>query len=71
MQYYREYLEITDVAEPFTAEIRLCHDFPEIPPTDQNQVIVFDPRVAAEMAGEPGVWQARDMPTGCWSVLAV
>ena len=71
MHIFRQYLEVTDADEPFTAEIRLCHDFPAIPFTNENQVIVFDERVASEMAGEKGIWSARDMPTGTWSVLAV
>lgn len=69
MSYYREYVEIVpdDGSPPFTAAIRMCHDFPEIRPTDANQLVVLDDRVAGLMT-EP--WSAKDMPTDTWGVLA-
>lgn len=69
MSYYREYVEIVpdDGSAPFTAVIRMCHDFPEIRPTDANQLVVLDDRVAGLMA-EP--WSGQDMPTDTWGVLA-
>lgn len=67
--YYREYIEIVsdDDEPPFVAEVRMCHDFPEMQPGGGNQVVVLDERVAATM-DEP--WCAGDMPTDTWSVLA-
>lgn len=66
-EYYREYIEVTDgPGAPFTAEIRMCHDFPEIQPGGGNQVIVLDDRVAALMSDR---WQLDDMPTDTWGVL--
>lgn len=70
MKYFREYLEVCDDGQPYTVEIRLCHDYVAIPPTDQNQVIVFDERVAELMVADAEVWTRADMPTNTWSVLA-
>jgi hypothetical protein len=68
MHYYREYVEVTDDPDgAFVAEVRLCHDFPEIAPNAGNQVAVLDERVAALMDAP---WAAQDMPTDTWSVLA-
>lgn len=63
--YYREYIEIVpdDGTPPYVAEVRLCHDFPWMRPTDQNQVVIFDDRVPMSDA-----WRADDMPTNTWSV---
>jgi len=64
--YYREYVEVTDApGGPFTATVRLCHDFPEMTPGGGNQVVVFDDRV--EMSDD---WNESDMPTETWGVLA-
>ena len=65
-KYYRQYIETDGPDGPFTAEVRLCHDFPAISPTDQNQVVVLDERVAALMCDR---WQLDDMPTDTWGVL--
>jgi len=69
LEYYREYIEVMpdDDSAPYAAEIRLCHDFPEIQPNDGNQLVVLDDRVAALM-GE--LWAAQDMPTDTWQVMA-
>lgn len=68
MEYFREYVEVEDPGEGHcVAEVRLCHDFPDIPRGEGNQVIVLDERVAALM-GTP--WGQSDMPTDTWSVLA-
>lgn len=69
MKYYREYIEVMpdDDTAPYSAEIRMCHDFPEIRPTDANQLVVIDSRVA-ELMTEP--WSLSDMPTETWGVLA-
>jgi hypothetical protein len=66
LNYYREYVEVVpdDGSPPYTAEVRLCHDFPQMPATDSNRVVVFDERVL--MSPE---WQAADMPTETWAVL--
>lgn len=66
MQYYREYIEITDEPghPPRVEEIRLCHDFPPMTPTDDNQVVVFDDRVALTEACHDEDW-----PTQTWGVL--
>ena len=47
VEYYREYLEVVpdDGSPPYAAEVRLCHDFPEMEPTGSNRVVVFDDRV--------------------------
>lgn len=67
--YYREYIEVTDdPAGPYTAEVRLCHDFPVIPASDRNQVVVLDERVAEMMCAR---WRGDDMPTDTWGVLVV
>lgn len=53
MEYYREYIEVADPDDggpPYTAEVRLCHDFPVIKPTGGNQVVVFDERVPMSVA---------------------
>lgn len=67
MQYYREYIEVIpeDGSPPYTAEVRLCHDFPQMQPTGSNRVVVFDERV--EMSD---VWTDDSMPTETWGVLA-
>lgn len=68
MEIYREYIEVSDPADggpPYTAEIRLCHDFP-VPLTELpggNRVVVFDERVELS-----GAWRADDMPTETWGV---
>jgi hypothetical protein len=64
--YYREYIEVSDGPVPFTAEVRMCHDFPEIQPGGSNQVIVLDDRVAELMCER---WRLDDMPTDTWGVL--
>lgn len=68
--YYREYLEVVpdDGSPPFTAEVRLCHDFPAIKPNGGNQLAVFDPRVA-ELMTDP--WGLADMPTDTFGVALV
>lgn len=66
MEYYREYIEVSDPDDggaPYIAEVRLCHDFPQIEPTDSNTVVVFDERVQLSDA-----WRAQDMPTETWGV---
>lgn len=66
MEYYREYIEVTDdPSGPYVAEVRLCHDFPAMPRTAENQVVIFDDRVPMSDA-----WHADDMPTMTWAVLA-
>lgn len=67
--YYREYIETTDCIDgPYTAEVRLCHDFPEIKPTGHNTVVVFDSRVTELL---PEGWHtAPEMPTDCWASIA-
>jgi hypothetical protein len=65
LEYFREYIEIIDDGLPYTAEVRLCHDFPEMQPTGGNQVVIFDERVAALC--EAG-WSGKTTDT--WSVLA-
>ncbi len=65
--YYREYIETADLDGPFIAEVRLCHDFPEIKPTGHNTVVVFDSRVTELL---PDGWHmAADMPTDCWGAI--
>lgn len=66
MQYYREYIEVTDEAgAPYVAEVRLCHDWLAMPKADQNQVVILDERVPVTAA-----WDAEDMPTETWAVMA-
>ena len=69
VRYYREYIEVVpdDGSPPYVAEVRLCHDFPEISPTGDNQLVVLDDRVVALMSD---IWAGRDMPTDTWGVLA-
>lgn len=69
MRYYREYIEVIpeDGSGPYTAEVRLCHDFPEIRPTGQNQLVVLDERVSLLMCPQ---WTGDEMPTDTWGVLA-
>lgn len=68
MSVYREYIEVTDApGGPFTATVRMCHDFPLIQPNAGNQVAIFDERVAALMGEE---WDQGDMPTDTMAVLA-
>lgn len=64
MQYYREYVETEGPFGPYVAEIRLCHDFPEIAPNGGNQVAVFDDRV--QMSDD---WSHEDMPTDTFRAL--
>lgn len=69
MEYYREYIEVTDpddAGEPYIVEVRLCHDFPEIAPNGGNQVVVFDTRVP--MSAD---WRSEDMPTDTWAALVL
>ena len=69
MQFYREYVEVSDPDDgggPYIGEVRLCHDFPEIAPTGGNQVVVFDDRVP--MSAD---WRLDDMPTETWGVLVL
>lgn len=65
-EVYREYIEITDDGPPYTVAVRMCHDFPQMRPTDQNQLAVFDERVAALMGSS---WAQADMPTDTFGVL--
>ncbi len=67
MECYREYLEVVpdDGEPPYAAEVRMCHDFPEMQPTGSNRVVVFDDRV--QVSPE---WAGPDMPTETWGVLA-
>lgn len=65
MRYYREYFEIVEPGQPpRVEEIRLCHDFPTMPFTDENQVVVFDERVELTDA-----CHHEDWPTQTWGVL--
>lgn len=64
---YQEYIEVTgDPDGPYTAEVRLCHDFPVMASSDHHQVIVLDDRVASLMCA---AWAAEDMPTDTWGVM--
>lgn len=66
MEYYREYVEVSDPDDggpPYTAEIKLCHNFPITEATGGNRVIVLDPRVEVS-----DVWDGEDMPTETWAV---
>ena len=47
MECYREYLEVADdySGTTYPAEIRMCHDFPPMAPTNANTVVIFDERV--------------------------
>lgn len=65
MDVYREYVEVTDSGPPFTATVRMCHDFPAMVPTGGNQVAIFDERVAALAAED---WSGDTTET--WAVLA-
>ena len=67
MEVYREYIEVTDdeSGQAYTAEVRMCHDFPEMMPNGGNQVAIFDERVAALVC--PG-WSGPITDT--FSVLA-
>lgn len=66
--YYRQYIEVEDeLGKPFTAEVRMCYDFPVIRPGGGNQVVVFDDRVSSLMCDR---WSLDDMPTDTWGVLA-
>ena len=62
MEYYREYIEI----DGFTAEVRMCHDFPPMAPTGSNTVAIFDERVLRIMTD--GWMHHADMPTDSWPV---
>jgi hypothetical protein len=65
--YYREYAEITDdPAGSYTAEVRMCHDFPPIAPTGSNTVVIFDERVLPAMSD--GWMHRADLPTDSWAV---
>lgn len=65
--FYREFIEVTDEpGAPYVVEIRLCHEFPVMPVTGSNQVVVLDPAVAELMCA---AWAAQDMPTDTWSVM--
>jgi hypothetical protein len=69
MEYYREYIEIADPGDggpPYTAEVKLCHDFPIAEVTGGNRVVVLDGRVTLSDA-----WSEQDMPTETWGVIAV
>lgn len=65
MEYFREYIEVTDDGLPYTAEVRMCHDFPAMKPAGGNQVALFDERVAV-LAGAG--WSGATTDT--WAVLA-
>lgn len=66
MECYREYLEIDDASGHYTAEVRMCHDFPPMAPTGSNTVAIFDERVLRIMTDG---WMGRaDMPTDSWPV---
>ena len=66
MECYREYLEIDDASGHYTAEVRMCHDFPPMAPTGSNTVAIFDERVLRIMTD--GWMQHVDMPTDSWPV---
>jgi hypothetical protein len=64
---YREFFEVTDEpGGPYVVEIRLCHEFPVMPLSGSNQVVVLDPAVAGLMCA---TWAERDMPTDTWGVM--
>jgi hypothetical protein len=64
---YQEFFEVTDEpGAPYVVEIRPCHDFPVMPLTGSNQVVVLDPQVAALMCA---AWAEQDMPTNTWAVM--
>ena len=52
MECYREYLEVADdySGTTYPAEIRMCHDFPPMAPTNANTVVIFDERVLTVMS---------------------
>lgn len=63
MDYYREYIEVTDASgPPHTAEVRLCHDFPFMAPSGGNQVAIFDERVSALARAD---WSGPNTDTFC------
>ena len=71
-EYYREYLEMDGPQGPYTAEIRMCHDFPEILPTGCNMVAVLDPAAVAVMTDIlilTGQWVPQpEWPTDTWAL---
>lgn len=67
MDYYREYIEVTEPSDggpPYTAEVRLCHDFPVIKPGGGNTVVVFDQRVGDGLS--EGCREDVTLPTDQW-----
>lgn len=65
MPYFREYIEVTDDGRPYTAEVRMCHDFPVMMPTGGNQVVILDERVAGMARAD---WSGETTDT--WSIMA-
>lgn len=64
--YFREYVEVTDDGAPYTAVIRMCHDFPAMQPGGTNQVAIMDERVARMARAD---WSGETTET--WSVMAL
>lgn len=65
LPYFREYIEVTDDGRPYTAEVRMCHDFPSMRPTGGNQVVILDERVAGLARAD---WSGDTTDT--WSIMA-